>query len=392
MFLIMDIPAPALKVQNWLRGSPLANFQLGKLYVVHFWATWWTPCATFMHELMQLQEKYRDRGVEVVAVAAHEMPAAGDEVQTHVDAWLMEKFPQLNFRVGLDRTGELRKLWMEPSFSSGIQTSFVIDRDSHIAFIGGPTDLDSVLPQVLDGSWRTSDQAKAAKRERIAKGREQALMVSIGNRYRAAIELEDWKTALSALDEGSALLPDSIQLSAARADTLLHKMRDMQTGLPVLRQLVRDAIDRNAEDWLLEAMNQLFNPAYDYTDFPSVERFAMGKELSEHILALTGLDDALKASSYRLVAQYYHESGNRARAEELLELALKLVDGLPFPDNVKHRWLASLLQVLANYRRERVYFRSVWAVPDAMPKLKSGRLEQQAYAPRKRRLLRLRSS
>ncbi|MDW9776509.1 redoxin domain-containing protein [Sinorhizobium meliloti] len=388
MALQMDIPAPALKVQNWLRGSPLANFQLGKVYVVHFWATWRTPCATFMHGLMQLQEKYRDRGVEVVAVAADEMAAAADEVQAHVDAWLTENLPNLNFRVGLDCTGEVKKLWMEASFSFGIPFSFVVDGNGCIAFIGHPAQLAYVLPKALDGSWRTSDQAKAADRERIANGREEALKRSILDKFSAAIEMEDWKAALSAIKEGITLMPDSIQLRAARADTLLHKMRDMQTGLPVLRELVRDAIDRNAEDWLLEAMNQLFNAEYDYTGFPSVERFGMGKELSDHILALQGMEDDVRAYSYQLVARYYHESGNKARAEELLKLALKLVDGLHFADNIKQRWLAALLQSLANYTRQRVYCGSLWADPenDAMPKANSGHLRTGvtgglAYAP-----------
>ncbi|WP_028055423.1 TlpA disulfide reductase family protein [Sinorhizobium medicae] len=363
MLLKMDCPAPALKVQNWLRGGPLANFQPGKVYVVEFWATWCEPCISAMPNLIQLQEEYEDSGLEVVAVAADEEAETADDVQAYLDAWLTEKFPKLNFRIGIDCTGEMNKLWMEPSFSSGIPSSFVVDRDGRIAFIGHPTDLVSVLPKALDGSWRTSDQAEAVERERIARGREKALAKSIRDRFHAATEMEDWKAALSAIEEGITLMPDSIQLRAAHADTLLHKMRDMQTGLPVLRELVRDAIDRNAEDWLLQAMNQLFNPAYDDTDFPSVERLAMGKELSEHILALTGLEDDVKASSYRLVARYYYESGNKARAEELLKLALKLVDGLPVADNIKQRWLGELLQSLANYRGQKVCYGALCAVP-----------------------------
>lgn len=50
---------------------------------------------------------------------------------------------------------------------------------------------------------------------------------------------------------------------------------------------------------------------------------------------LTGLKDDAKASYYRWVAPYYYESGNKARAVELIELALKLVGGLPVPDNTK---------------------------------------------------------
>ncbi|NEI67768.1 TlpA family protein disulfide reductase [Rhizobium leguminosarum] len=368
--LRMNSLAPALGVQGWVRGKPLASFQPDRVYIVDFWATWCGPCASAMPYLMELQEKYKESGVEVVAVAAEEEAATADEVQAHLDAWLTEKFPTLNFRVGLDCIGEMKKLWMEASFSSGIPSSFVVDRDSHIAFIGHPTELEDVLPKVLDGSWRTSDQAKAADRERIAEGREVVFLTKIS----AAVKLKDWKTALSAIEEGIALLPDSSQLRVAHVHTLLHEMRDMQTGLPVLRQLVRDAIDRNAEDWLLGAMYELFNPAYDHTDFPSVERLAMGKELSEHILALTGLEDNVKASYYRLVAPYYYQSGHKARAEELLELALKLVDGLPAPDNIKQRWLDDLLQSLANYRGRKVCYGALCAVPqtnvsnDATPK------------------------
>jgi len=366
MVLRMESPAPVLKVQDWVRGESLANFQRGKVYILDFWATWCGPSVSAMPSLIELQEKYKGSGVEVLAVAADEEAATAEEVRAYLDAWFTDKFPKLNFRVGLDCTGEMKNLWMEPSFSFGIPSSFVVDRDSRIAFIGHPAELDDVLPKVLDGSWRTSDQAKAADRKWIGRGREEMFL----SKASQAIKTEDWKTALSVIEEAIALMPDSIQLRAAHADTLLHKMRDMHTGLPVLRQLVRDAIDRNAENWLLAAMNQLSNPAYDYTGFPSVERFAMGKELSEHILALKELKDHVKAYSYQLVARYCHESGNKARAEELLALALKLVDGLYLADNIKQRWLTDLLQTLASYRGQKVCYNAMSAVPEnhAKPK------------------------
>ncbi|RVP76988.1 TlpA disulfide reductase family protein, partial [Sinorhizobium meliloti] len=263
MILSLESQAPAIKVQNWLRGEALANFQPNYVYVLEFFGTSCPHCVKAMPNLIHLQEKYRARGLEVVGVAASEKAATADEAQANLEAWLTEKSPKSNFRIGLDCTGEMGKLWMTPSFSFHIPTTFVVDRDSRIAFIGRPTDLDEVLPQVLDGTWRTSDQAKAAERERIAKGREQALMDSIGDKFHAAMGMKDWKTALSVIEEGTALLPDSFQIRAAHVRLLLHKMGDMQAGLPVLWQLVRDAIDRNAEDWLLGALNQLFDPAYD---------------------------------------------------------------------------------------------------------------------------------
>lgn len=122
MLLQTDSPAPALKVQEWVRGRPLANFQPRNVYVVDFWATWCGPCVSAMPELMQLQEKYRDSGVEVVAVAADEEAATADGVQACLVAWLTENSP-LNFRFGLDCTGLLNDLLFHLHQSSALLAS-----------------------------------------------------------------------------------------------------------------------------------------------------------------------------------------------------------------------------------------------------------------------------
>ncbi|MER9695395.1 DUF269 domain-containing protein [Mesorhizobium sp. M0179] len=144
MTLQMGSPAPSIKVENWLRGEPLTNLQPGTVYLLEFWATWCGPCVAAMPHLVQLQEKYTDSGLEVVGVAASEKAPA--EAQTMLDAWLTEKFSNLNFRMAFDSTGEMKKLWMEPSFSFWIPTSFVVD--GHIAFIGPPMHLAQVLSKV----------------------------------------------------------------------------------------------------------------------------------------------------------------------------------------------------------------------------------------------------
>ncbi|RVC83063.1 TlpA family protein disulfide reductase [Mesorhizobium sp. M4A.F.Ca.ET.022.05.2.1] len=370
MVLQMGSPAPSVKVEDWLRGEPLTNFQPGKVYIVEFWATWCGPCVAAMPHLVQLQEKYKDSGLEVLGVAADEHAPTAVEARTRLDAWLTEKCSNLNYRIAFDyNTGEMNKLWGEPSFSVGIPASFVVDRDGHIAFVGDTMQLDEVLPKVLNGSWRTSDQARASDTERIARiestAREQALKKPINERFWAAVGKLDWKTALSAIEEGIALMPDDINFRLAHVHLVLHRMHDMRKGLPAMSQLVRDAIDRNSEHWMLAALDQLFGPAHDHSHFPSAERFAMGKGLSEHILALNPPQgDGPKFRSYPAVARYYHESGNRDRAIELVQLALKSLDGPePVPDELKQHLLPDLLQALANYKDEKVCYGALCAAP-----------------------------
>ncbi|WOH64075.1 TlpA disulfide reductase family protein [Bradyrhizobium sp. BWA-3-5] len=375
MVVRMESQAPPIKVQNWLRGQPVTIFQAGKVYIVEFWATWCGQCVASMPHLVQLQEKYKDRGLEIVGVAASEKASTADEARTKLDAWLTEKFSQLNYRVAFDYTGEMNKLWMDASLSVGIPTSFVVDRDGHIAFIGHPMLLDEVLPKVFNGIWRTSDEAKAADTKRIAEGqrrtretRKRALTKTILAKLQPAMKAGDWARALSVVEEAVAVMPDDIKFRVLQVDLLLHKMHDMRTGLPVLRQLVRDAINQKSEVWMAGAMRELFDPAKDNSYFPSAERFAIGKELSEHILALNPpqRDDGPKFLSYAAVAHYYYESGNKDRAIELVELALKSLDSPePIQDELKQHVLSPLLQALANYKGEKACYWGSCSVPQA---------------------------
>lgn len=160
MVLRTESSAPPIKVETWLRGQPLTSFQPGKVYIVDFLATWCMPCMAAMPHLVHLQEKYKDSGLEIVGVASHERAPTADEARIELDAWLTNNVPNLNYRIALDYTGEMSKLWMESSLSCGIPTSFVVDRDGHIAFVGRPTQLDNVLPEVLNGISRTRNKGE----------------------------------------------------------------------------------------------------------------------------------------------------------------------------------------------------------------------------------------
>ncbi|WP_246230592.1 hypothetical protein [Bradyrhizobium cytisi] len=217
------------------------------------------------------------------------------------------------------------------------------------------------MPKIINGTWRSSYEAKAAEAKRIAANQREARERSIRRTIRPAMEAKDWPAALSAVEEGIAAMPDNLAFRQIHADLLLHKMRDTATGFQVLRQLVRDAIEKQSEALraLVGVMRQLFDAKNDKAHLPRAERFAIGRDVSEHILNPGQAFGGLNFSSYVVVAQYYYESGDKQRAIELIEQAMTWLDHpKAMPDDMregaKKYFMSQLLQTLANYRGEKV--------------------------------------
>ncbi|NKL08486.1 redoxin domain-containing protein [Rhizobium leguminosarum bv. viciae] len=344
-------PAPSIKVQDWLRGDPLSNFQLGKIYIPAFISTTCSFCGPELARLAQLQEQYSHVGIEVIVVAADEKAATADKARARVRHWATKWLPNANIRIAFDYSGEMNRLWMDASLSFQHPQAFVVDRDGSIAFIGHPGSLEDVLPKVIDGSWHTSAEAKNAEKERIAEGEMYVSERPFLDRIREATEIEDWKTALFAIEEGINLIPDSLSLRRLQVSTLIGEIRDMEAGWIALAQFARDAIERDSEDWLRAAMDELFGPYYDYSGLPSGERLSLGKELSERILKFCPQQDALsRAESYETIAPYYHESGDNGRAVDLIEQALNFVEGERLPHEFKRKELERLVLILGEYK------------------------------------------
>jgi len=175
--LNLDSPAPSIKVQNWLRGDPLSNFQLGKIYIVEFFSTTCGYCEPELSDLAKLHKKFIDTGVEFIGIAAREEAATADDARAQVDASITKSLPNTNMRIGLDHSGEMDEDWLIDSLSFHVPKTFVVDRDGRIAFIGDLVMLEDVLPKVIDGSWRASAEAKNAEEERIAEGETYAAQI-----------------------------------------------------------------------------------------------------------------------------------------------------------------------------------------------------------------------
>jgi cytochrome c biogenesis protein CcmG/thiol:disulfide interchange protein DsbE len=60
--------APDFVVQDADRKVTLSELH-GKVVVLNFWATWCAPCVEEMPSLVQLQQRFKDKGVTVVGIS-----------------------------------------------------------------------------------------------------------------------------------------------------------------------------------------------------------------------------------------------------------------------------------------------------------------------------------
>jgi peroxiredoxin len=115
-------PAPQVTFVS-LKGERIVTAPpSGQVMLINFWATDCPVCTREMPDLVQTYEKYRGRGLEVVAVAMRHDPP--NYVIRYAEA------KRLPFKIALDPLGEHAKAF------GGVRltpTTFVIDRRGNIA-------------------------------------------------------------------------------------------------------------------------------------------------------------------------------------------------------------------------------------------------------------------
>jgi thiol-disulfide isomerase/thioredoxin len=100
-------------------GTQTLSGLKGKVVFLNFWATWCPPCKSEMPSMDSLYRRFRERGLEFLAVDIQE---ARDSVEHFVSE------SRLSFPVALDESGRVSSIYGIRS----IPTTFIIDRDGMI--------------------------------------------------------------------------------------------------------------------------------------------------------------------------------------------------------------------------------------------------------------------
>jgi peroxiredoxin len=135
-------PAPDVTFTS-LAGEKISMQSLrGKVVMVNFWATSCATCIKEMPDMVQTYNKYKDRGLEFIAVAMSYDPP--NYVQNYA------RTRNLPFKVALDTQGEVAKSFDDVKLTP---TTYVIDRSGNVIkrYVGEPdfAALHRLLEQAL---------------------------------------------------------------------------------------------------------------------------------------------------------------------------------------------------------------------------------------------------
>ena len=146
---------------DWIQGSPITEWEEGKVYVMDFWATWCGPCISSIPHVNDLSKQYADQGVSVIGMAIWPREGMVDTAE-----YVKERGDEMSYLIASDVDGKSAEKYMRATDSNGIPRIMIVDQKGRLAWSGHPmSGFDEALEQIVNGTFDIEDAKALAARE-----------------------------------------------------------------------------------------------------------------------------------------------------------------------------------------------------------------------------------
>ena len=306
-------PAPLIKVEKWVKGPPVQDFDPGHVYIIEFGATWCGPCRDAIPHLSALAKKYKDNATVISFFVGENR--GGDSVGTayisKVERYVQKLGDIIAYSIAVDDLHEtMRNTWLKAAQKYGLPTTFLVDQNRKIVWIGGGIEvikLDHYVDQLIHGTF-----------DPMAVLQEQEDWMMDHQELNNLINIADYKTALMKVDTLMKIYPERKYLIKKRFEVLraLEESMGYAYGWEIVNKslLVNDPYDA----YILSDLSSSILKDFRYNE----QDYDLVIALSEQIIQYDHRPQ-FKASAYKNIANAWFMKGEPVKGEKMMQYAIE---------------------------------------------------------------------
>ncbi len=320
-------PAPALRVHQWLKGTPVKKFKKGHVYVLEFWATWCRPCIAAMPQLSTLAREYKDK-VTFIGIDIYEDEVKPRKSIKQIIAFVDSMGKKMDYPVATGDSNFTVADWLVASDEkrNGIPNAFVVNAEGRLAWIGHPTELDEVLRMIVNNTW----DVNKAFAER--------------NEYRRLEKLEDSvRDQLNSYvgDPGKQYDPGKPDSALLLIDEIIKKEPKLKYAPAIAFHTFSSLLKTDPAKAYVFGREVLINPSYRGTDYTNItypiewytektslltlppEIFELGADAYQAAIEQDPPSGSKLPQTYMKMVDWYWRAKNKAKAIEAAQKAIE---------------------------------------------------------------------
>jgi thiol-disulfide isomerase/thioredoxin len=331
--LTIGSDAPALDVEHWVQDGEgkfgkVTKFEKGKVYVVEFWATWCGPCIMSMPHIVDTQQKYAGKGVQIVSISDEPLETVEEFLERELPPNIASESKDItNFKeltksycLTTDPDGSSSKEYMAAAGQNGIPCAFIVGKDAKVEWIGHPMEMDEPLDQVVNNKW---DREKFGT-EFKERQEQERIMQEAQTQVLGLVRKKKFPEALAKLDEFVAKANRAdMKLNLLMFKINLHQAANSEPA--EVNGTFESLFELVADDPMMS--NQIAWTVWEMSDagrIDSKDLLKRARDLAKNASAKQSGN--MKAMTLDTVAHLEFSLGNGEEALKLQEEAVSLAD------------------------------------------------------------------